>query len=157
MPKQGLLHTGKGSRRSMQSVRRVCGGVVHEPPTHSVTASWRGVQCSLVLHIGDVSVMVCAICPQYMAHFTSLVVSSCGTRGPRGPKDLWTSGPFGPEDLWTSGQFGPEDLRTNGPFGPENLRTSGPFGPEDLSDQLLIDCNSPSGFLFLFFSINLKC
>ena len=99
--------------------------------------------------------------------------SSLRTSGPFGPEDrLYTSlqtidvpsyltcsflGPVDPSDQRTFGAVDPSDQSTFGPVDHSDQRTRGPFGPEELSLQLLIDCNSPPGFLLLFLSINLRC
>ena len=78
-----------------------------EPPTHSVTASWCDVQCSSVIHVGDVLRMV-----GRSAHSTWLTSLRS------------YSVVVGPEDL--------EDQRTGGPVDPSDQRT---FGPVNQLDQ----------------------
>ena len=129
MPKQGLLHTGRGSRCSMQSVRRMCEGVMDGPPTHSVTASWCDVQCSAVTHVGDVLRMVGR--SAHSTRLTSLRLESV-VKGPEDLEDQRACGPVDPSDQRTFGPVDHSDQRTFGPVDPSDQRT---FGPVNQLDQ----------------------
>ena len=130
MPKQGLLHNGKGSMCSMQqSVRRICEGVVYEPPTHSTTASCCVVQCSSMIHVGDVSRMVGR--SAHSIWLTSLCSQSVVV-GPEDLEDQSTRGPVDPSDQRTFGPVDHSDQRTFGPVDPSDQRT---FGPVNHLDQ----------------------